>query len=488
LGAPLQKTADTCGVSGYHGGTQEINHLLTASLTLANQHYPNQSFIVLDMKRDIIVGKEFLARHHILVDCANERLINAQQAPAYIASHSLNVPKRVLLPAHQRVNPEHQEDADRRDDLMDQEDKKTRGSTLAKDRRSALATMERELSLDESTSKPSPRYTIPQKRTTTPTRWMNVLDICTIGSVPFGKHLRHKDSELFTTSIYEIDQRLVELRSPQEPEIEETEEEMLRRTVPVEYHDLLDVFSKKASEELPPHRPYDHKIELEGSVPFSYSPLYKMTEEELEALKEYLTENLRKGYIESSSAPFASPILFVRKGNGSLRLCHDFRKLNALTRKDRYPLPLLDEVLSRMSKAKVFTKLDIRAAFNKIRMDKDSEELTSFRTRYGQYKCKVLPFGLCNGPATYQRYMNDILFDYLDDFCTAYLDDIIVYSSDPLEHAEHVRKVLLRLRAAGLQVDIKKCEFNVTRTKFLGFILTTEGVEVDPEKIAVIKN
>ena len=119
-------------------------------------------------------------------------------------------------------------------------------------------------------------------------------------------------------------------------------------------------------------------------------------------------------------------------------------------------------------------------------MHPDSEELTTFRTRYGAYKCKVLPFGLTNGPATYQRYMNDVLFDYLDDFCTTFLDDILVYSENELEHTEHVRKVLKRLMEAGLQVDIKKSEFSVKRTKFLGFIISTDGIEVDPEKVAVV--
>jgi hypothetical protein len=121
-------------------------------------------------------------------------------------------------------------------------------------------------------------------------------------------------------------------------------------------------------------------------------------------------------------------------------------------------------------------------------MHPDSEELTTFRTRFGAYKCKVLPFGLTNGPATYQRYMNDVLFDYLDDFCTAYLDDILIYSDNKLEHEYHVRKVLERLRNAGLQIDLKKCEFHVTRTKYLGFIISTDGIEVDPEKISVVKN
>jgi hypothetical protein len=147
-----------------------------------------------------------------------------------------------------------------------------------------------------------------------------------------------------------------------------------------------------------------------------------------------LTDNLAKGFIEPSQAPFAAPVLFVKKPNGSLRFCIDFRTLNTLTHKDRYLLLLIDETLARISNTKVFTKLDIRQAFHRIRMDPASEEYTIFRTRYGAYKCKVMPFGLTNKPATYQRYMNDVLFDYLDIFCTAYLDDILIYSDNELEY------------------------------------------------------
>ena len=132
----------------------------------------------------------------------------------------------------------------------------------------------------------------------------------------------------------------------------------------------------------------------------------------------------------------------MRKGNGKLRFCIDYRKLNEITRKDRYPLPLVEEILSRINNAKIFTKIDIRQAFHRIRVDPSSEELTTFRTRYGTFKCKVLPFGLTNGPSTYQRYMNDVLFEYLDDFCTAYLDDILIYSENVAEHEIHVKKVL----------------------------------------------
>jgi hypothetical protein len=307
------------------------------------------------------------------------------------------------------------------------------------------------------------------------------VDIASIHATGLHLHMKRKENEVFGTSLYEID-RIIEDRKLTEPE------DIPEIPQYIKLAGLAQTFSKEASDILPPHRPYDHHIQLEKPNTLSYSPLYKMTTEELEEVKRYLTDNLSKGFIEPSQAPFASPILFVKKANGSLRFCIDFRKLNDLTRKDRYPLPLIDEMLARISKAKIFTKLDIRQAFHRIRMDPESEELTTFRTRYGSYKCKVLPFGLTNGPATYQRYMNDVLFDYLDDFCTAYLDDILIYSENELEHEEHVKKVLRRLQDAGLQVDLKKCEFGVKRTKYLGFIITTDGIEVDPDKVAAVVN
>ena len=126
------------------------------------------------------------------------------------------------------------------------------------------------------------------------------------------------------------------------------------------------MFSKAASDQLPPHRSYDHRIPLESENTLGYSPLWHQSTDELKAIKQYLLENLDKGFIEASQAPYASPTLFVKKPNGSLRFCVDFRKLNLLSRKDRYPLPLIDETLARISQAKVFTKLDIRQAFYRI--------------------------------------------------------------------------------------------------------------------------
>ena len=324
-----------------------------------------------------------------------------------------------------------------------------------------------------------PKVTRPQN--------LPAIDICAIGHIGFYRHLKAPDSVAFTTSLYEIDS-MIQDRAFDEETQELSDEDLVDQKLPSQHVDCKDAFSKAASDILPPHRPYDHKIILENATESSlgYTPLRHQSVGELQATRQYLIDNLNKGFIEPSQAPFAAPILFVKKPNGGLRFCIDYRKLNNLTRKDRYPLPLLDETLTRMSRAKVFTKLDIRQAFHRIRMDPESEDLTTFRTRYGSFKCKVLPFGLTNGPATYQRYMNDTLMEYLDDFCTAYLDDIMIYSEDPLEHETHVRKVLQRLREAGLQADIRKSEFYVTRTKYLGFIVSTEGIETDPEKTAVI--
>ena len=166
----------------------------------------------------------------------------------------------------------------------------------------------------------------------------------------------------------------------------------------------------------------------------------------------------------------------------------DYRKLNSIMKKDRYPLPLIDELMQRLGKAKIFTKLDIRQGFHRIRISSESEDLTTFRTRYGTYKYWVVPFGLTNGPAAFQHFVNEVFMDFLDDFLTAFIDDLLIYSENELDHQVHVKKVLERLRTAGLQASIKKCKFHVTCTKYLGFIITNKGIKVDPEKTMVIKD
>ncbi len=357
--------------------------------------------------------------------------------------------------------------------------------TYEKDRNRNLRRMEHELKKPEIPVGPA----ITKPKTQSPILNPTKINIAMIGAVGFHRNMKKDSTEGFITSLYEID-RIIEDQSSPKPEVQEPEAELkkLKQQVPKQYHDWLDVFSKQASDTLSPHRPYDHKIELTADNNLGYSPLYKYSAEELQTAKQYILENLHKGFIAPSQGPFAAPILFARKHDGSLRFCVDYRKLNAITKRDHYPIPLIDETLDRISRAKIFTKLDIRQAFHKLRIHPDSEDLTTFRTRYGMFKYKVLPFGLTNGPASFQRFVNDLFMDYLDLFLSIYLDDILIYSQNELEHQEQVKKVLDRLRQAGLQVDIKKCEFHVTRTKYLGYVISTEGIEVDQEKIEVIRH
>ena len=258
--------------------------------------------------------------------------------------------------------------------------------------------------------------------------------------------------------------------------------------LPKIYHEYLPVFSKEEADKLPPHRPSDHRIILKPGSEAPWGPFYGMSREELEVLKKYIKENLEKGFIRPSSSPASSPVLFVKKPGGGLRFCVDYRALNNLTIKNRYPIPRIRETLTLLGKAKIYSKLDVISAFNRMRIAQGDEHLTAFRTRFGLYEYLVMPFGLANAPSSFQNYINDTLRGYLDEFCTAYIDDILIFSESIEKHKEHVKKVLQRLLDAGLQIDIRKCEFHVQSVKFLGMVVTTHGIKMDPSKLDVIKN
>ena len=205
-------------------------------------------------------------------------------------------------------------------------------------------------------------------------------------------------------------------------------------------------------------------------------------------MRKTLIEFLDKNFIRINNSLAATPILFIKKPGGGLRFYINYRALNTLTRKDRYPLPLIKETLNSLSEAKWFTKLDIIAAFHKIRIAKGEEWKTAFRTRYGLFEWLVTPFGLTGAPATFQRYINWVLREYIDEFCSAYIDDILIFSNGSLaDHREKVKKVLQRLRETGLQLDIGKCEFEVKTVKYLGFVIEAGvGISMEPEKVKAI--
>jgi RNase H-like domain found in reverse transcriptase/Reverse transcriptase (RNA-dependent DNA polymerase)/Integrase zinc binding domain/Chromo (CHRromatin Organisation MOdifier) domain/Integrase core domain len=263
--------------------------------------------------------------------------------------------------------------------------------------------------------------------------------------------------------------------------------DLTKPQIPKEYSDFADVFSEEQSNALPPHRgTLDHHIPLEEGAKPVYGPIYNLSETELQVLKEYIETHLQRGFIRPSTSPFGSPVLFVKKPDGSLRLCVDYRALNRITVKNRYPLPLISELLDRVRRAKWFTKLDLRSAFHQLRIAQGDEWKTAFRTRYGHFEYLVMPFGLTNAPASFQAYANDCLREYLDKFCVAYLDDILIYSDSLEEHIQHVRMILQRLRECGLYVKLEKCDFHVQEISFLGFIISPDGVSMDPKRIATI--
>jgi len=214
--------------------------------------------------------------------------------------------------------------------------------------------------------------------------------------------------------------------------------------------------------------------------PRPHSPL------ELKGIQEFLAKYLEAGVIQPSQSPWSAPLVLTRKQNGSWRICTDYRLLNSITKKDAYPLPRIDDSYLQLQGARYFTSLDLQNGYWQIPLTGDAIPKTAFSTRYGQYEWMVMPFGLCNAPASFQRAMNDILRPYLDKFCMVYLDDILIYSKTEKEHKRHVHKVLKALEKARMILNLDKCKFNQLSVRFLGHIISAEGIKPDPEKIRKI--
>ena len=255
--------------------------------------------------------------------------------------------------------------------------------------------------------------------------------------------------------------------------------------LPQAYRQYEDVFSESEASKLPEHA--EHEIPIEPAKKVPWGPLYNLSGRELQLLREYLETMQTKGWIRTSASPAGAPILFVPKADGTLRLCVDYRGLNAVTVKNRYPLPRIDEMLDRLVGAKIYTKLDLRDAYHRIRIKRGDEWKTAFRTRYGHFEYLVMPFGLCNAPASFQAYINQTLAGLLDITCIVYLDDILIFSQNEDAHKEHVAQVLERLRGAKLYAKTSKCEFHRPSVKFLGYIIDAVGVSMDPERISTIE-
>eukprot|EP00253_Pinus_taeda_P023509 PITA_23509 len=249
--------------------------------------------------------------------------------------------------------------------------------------------------------------------------------------------------------------------------------------------EFADVFPEEIPR-LPPKRDIDFTIDLiPGAAPVSRTP-YRMSVPELTELKMQLQELLDKNYICPSVSPWGAPVLFVRKKDGTLRMCIDYRQLNKLTIKNKYPLPRIDELFDQVKGAKVFSKIDLRSGYHQIRIKDEDIAKTAFRTQYGHYEFVVLPFGLTNAPATFMCLMNSVFHQFLEKFVLIFIDDILIYSRSKEEHEEHLRMVLQTLREHQLYAKLSKCDFYKEEIQYLGNVISKEGIVVDPEKIKTI--
>ncbi|CAI7887071.1 unnamed protein product [Closterium sp. NIES-53] len=212
-----------------------------------------------------------------------------------------------------------------------------------------------------------------------------------------------------------------------------------------------------------------------------------MSAVELKELKKQLEDLLAKEFIQPSSSPYASPVLFVRKKDGSLRMCVDYRGLNKITVKNQYPLPQIDELFEQVGEARYFSKLDLRSGYHQVRIQSEDIPKTAFRTRYGHYEFRVLPFGLTNAPATFTGMMQSIFSDFIDKFLVVFIDDLLVYSRTREEHLKHLELVLARLSEHRFYAKRSKCEFAKTKLSFLGHVISHGKLEVDNSKVAVLK-
>ena len=259
--------------------------------------------------------------------------------------------------------------------------------------------------------------------------------------------------------------------------------------IPLEYADYADVFTPNLAMKLPENTGINkHAIELLKVKQSPYDPIYSLGPVELETLKAYIETYLKTGFIWPSKSFIDIPFFFDKKSDKSLQLCVNYQGLNNLTMKYCYLLPLISEFLDRLGRTKWFTQLDLTSAYHQMRIREGDEWKTAFRTRYGHFEYQVMPFGLSNTPASFQGYINKILAEKLDIFVIVYLDDILIYTEDPGQpHVDAVRWVLEQLRKHGLFANLKKCRFHQDEVRFLGFVVSAQGISMEEERIEAVK-
>ncbi|GJT86144.1 putative reverse transcriptase domain-containing protein [Tanacetum coccineum] len=263
-------------------------------------------------------------------------------------------------------------------------------------------------------------------------------------------------------------------------EVEDKSEKKRLEDVPI-VQDFPEVFPEDLPG-LPPTRQVEFQIDLvPGAAPVARAP-YRLAPSEMKELSEQLKELSDKGFIRPSSSPWGAPVLFVKKKDGSFRMCIDYRELNKLTVKNRYPLPRIDDLFDQLQGSSVYSKIDLRSGYHQLRVREEDILKTAFRTRYGHYEFQVMPFGLTNAPAVFMDLMNRVCKPYLDKFVIVFIDDILIYSKNKKEHKEHLKQILELLKKEELYAKFSKCEFWIPRVQFLGHVIDSEGIHFHVEQ------
>lgn len=280
---------------------------------------------------------------------------------------------------------------------------------------------------------------------------------------------------------HDTPQNIASIPSPPKPDMAES----LLSSLPSTCAKYLHVFSPQNSV-LPPHRLFDCAIELKPNCDPPFGGLYNLALDEQQALKSYLNDLLRKGFIRASKSSAAAPIFFHKVPGKKDRPCVDYRGLNKITKRDSYPIPVMSWLLNQLKGCKFFAKIDLKAAFNLLRVKEGDEWKTAFQTPWGLFEYTVMPFGLANAPACFQRFIKWVLREYVDVFCFVYLDDILIFSKTKQEHEEQIEKVLKALSENKLTASAEKCEFFKTEVVFFGFVISTTGISMDPRKLLTL--
>ncbi|GKD50682.1 putative reverse transcriptase domain-containing protein [Tanacetum coccineum] len=268
--------------------------------------------------------------------------------------------------------------------------------------------------------------------------------------------------------------------------IEKKSDEKRLEDIPV-VREFLKVFLENLHG-LPSVRQVEFQIDLgPGATPVAQAP-YRLAPSEMQELSNQLQELADRGFIRPSTSPWGAPVLFVKKKDESFKMCIDYRELNKLTVKNRYPLPRIDDLFDQLQGSSTYSKIDLRSVYHQLRVRNEDIPKTAFRTRYGHYEFQVMSFGLTNAFAVFMDLINRICKPYLDKFVIVFIDDILIYSRNKEEHADHLRIILELLKNEKLYAKFSKCDFWISTVQFLRHVIDSQGIHVDPTKIEAVKN